>query len=234
MTGEAVVERSRGPAHDFHHRIPALVDGRRTIWIHEVDRPSLVLGSSQRDDVLHTEAARAAGYEVTGRRSGGGLVLVEPEESCWVDVLIGRDDPHWSDDVNRAFGWVGDAWRRALESLGVGGLSVHRGPLVDRAHGRMLCFAGLGPGEVTATVGARSWKVVGLSQRRTRDVARFQGLYVRRWNPGPLVEFVDSWPDGLDPRQVAAGVPPGFAAPAPGAVADATVSALSDDADRGR
>ena len=41
-----------------------------------------------------------------------------------------------------------------------------------------VCFAGLGPGEVT--VGGA--KVVGISQRRTRHAARFQCAALLRWD----------------------------------------------------
>ena len=45
----------------------------------------------------------------------------------------------------------------------------------------MFCFAGAGSGEVM--VGER--KVVGISQRRTRDAARFQCACVLHWNAEP-------------------------------------------------
>ena len=47
----------------------------------------------------------------------------------------------------------------------------------------LVCFAGRGPGEVF--VDAR--KAVGISQRRTRDGARFQCAIHRRWDPATLV-----------------------------------------------
>jgi lipoate-protein ligase A len=46
----------------------------------------------------------------------------------------------------------------------------------------LVCFAGLGPGEVT--VGGR--KVVGISQRRTRDAARFQCVAYETWDADAL------------------------------------------------
>jgi hypothetical protein len=47
-----------------------------------------------------------------------------------------------------------------------------------------VCFAGLGPGEVT--VGGR--KLVGWTQRRTRAGSRFSGLMYPRWDPVPLLD----------------------------------------------
>lgn len=217
------VEWSTGSAHDFHHRPLELVDDRAAVWIHQVDRPALVLGSSQPDHIVDRVAAEAAGWEVSGRRSGGGVVVVEPGDSCWIDVLLPRGHARWSDDVNAAFHWVGEWWRLALSDLGLAGLTVHHGPITDREHGRSVCFAGVGPGEVLQWQGDRRSKVVGLSQRRTRDVARFQGLYLRRWNPEPIERFVspDALPGDLDLRGVAAGASPG--APSPADVAEAFV-----------
>ncbi len=47
----------------------------------------------------------------------------------------------------------------------------------------LVCFAGVGPGEVL--VGGR--KAVGISQRRTKEWARFQCAAYRRWDPAALV-----------------------------------------------
>ena len=35
-------------------------------------------------------------------RSGGGLVILRPGEHVWIDLVVGRDDPWWSDDVSRS------------------------------------------------------------------------------------------------------------------------------------
>jgi len=184
------VERSSGPAGPFHARdlpdepVPA-------VWVHEVTRPALVLGSTQGDEVVDTGAAAAAGVDVVRRRSGGGAVLLVPGRQLWVDVVVPRDHERWSDDVGLAFHWLGEAWADALGSLGVAA-EVHRGALVRTAWSRLVCFAGLGPGEVT--VGGR--KVVGVSQRRTRAAARFQCSALAAWEPGPLLHLLR-----LDPAE---------------------------------
>ena len=56
----------------------------------------------------------------------------------------------------------------------------------------MVCFAGIGPGEVL--VGGR--KVVGISQRRNRGGARFQCAALLRWRPGEMVRLF-----GLQPEE---------------------------------
>jgi lipoate-protein ligase A len=49
-----------------------------------------------------------------------------------------------------------------------------------------VCFAGLGPGEVTIA----GVKVVGMSQRRTRAGALFQCAALLAWDPARLVEVL--------------------------------------------
>ena len=141
---------------------------------------ALVLGSAQPEEAAST--AITDGPAVVRRRSAGGAVLVVPEDTVWIDIVISRSDLLWEDDVNRAPMWLGEAWAAALVSLGVAG-----GEVFDRFEpgqwGRLACFASRGPGEVF--VGEA--KAVGIAQRRTRTTARFQTLLYRRWAPEELV-----------------------------------------------
>ncbi|MEY2453896.1 MAG: lipoate---protein ligase [Acidimicrobiaceae bacterium] len=181
------VHRASGSAAEFHHRdLPA----ERAIWIVEFEQPALVLGSSQ-------AMVAASGIEVVRRRSGGGAVYVEPGGTLWVDVVVPRGDDLWDDDVGRATYWLGDAWAAAIGD----GALVHRGAMVRNEWSDLVCFAGLGPGEVT--VGGR--KVVGISQRRTREAARFQCVAYERWDPGPLVDHL---PIHADLESMGGGVGP--------------------------
>lgn len=172
--GWLIVE-SEGEAGPFHAR-PVPDDPDPTLWVHRVHRPALVLGSTQSDDVIDRGAAERLGLEVARRRSGGGLVLVHPDHSRWVDVVVPRHHPTWSDDVGHAFDWLGRCWVDALRTVlpGIDPAAVihHQGALVRTPWSSLLCFAGLGPGEVTVD----GSKVVGMSQRRTRGWARFQCL----------------------------------------------------------
>jgi lipoate-protein ligase A len=184
------VVSSTGSAADLHGRpIPDEVD--RLVWSHRVDGPALVLGSTQPDDVVNRDASDMV--EIVRRRSGGGAVLVQTYDT-WLDVLIGRRDRLWDDDVGKAFAWVGQVWQRALAALGVD-CSVHSGRLQNREAGRVVCFAGIGPGEI---IDAEGIKVLGLSQRRTRDVARFQCLV-------PYLSPLSHTTDLLDPSAVPSG-----------------------------
>jgi lipoate---protein ligase len=151
----------------------------------EVEQSLLVLGSRQRAEIVDTDAAARAAVEVVRRRSGGGAVLLHGGRSLWLDVLLPRSDPLWSDDVGLAFHWLGDVWAGALAGLGVPA-EVHRGGLTNTAWGSLVCFGSIGPGEVV--IDGR--KVVGMSQRRTRAGARFQCLVHDTWQPEELLELL--------------------------------------------
>jgi lipoate-protein ligase A len=150
----------------------------RLVRVHEITRPALVLGSTQRESDVDETAAAAAGVDVVRRHSGGGAVLLAPGDVLWLDVVVPAGDALWHPDVAVAFEWLGEAWVHALAAEGVVGTAVHRGALVRTHWSDVVCFAGLGPGEVTR-YGA---KVVGISQRRTRHAARFQCAVLARWD----------------------------------------------------
>ena len=114
-------------------------------------------------------------------------MLLRPGETVWVDVLLPAGDVLAESDVGRAFAWVGRAWARALADVGVEGATVHEGrPRAATAWSGLVCFAGVGPGEVV--VGGA--KVVGISQRRTRAGSLFQCGALVSWAPGPLVDLL--------------------------------------------
>ncbi len=115
-------------------------------------------------------------------------MLLEPGRVLWVDVVVPTGDALWDADVAKAFHWLGHAWVDALAAFGLDGIA-HTGPLVRTPLSRQVCFAGLGPGEVT--VDGR--KVIGISQRRTRDHALFQCAALAAWEPTLLADLL-----GLD------------------------------------
>lgn len=200
------VERHREDAATFHAR-PLPEPVRREVWVCEPTRPALVLGSTQRDDVVDRAACTAAGVDVVRRRSGGGAVLVEPRSLLWVDVLVPAGDPLWEHDVGRAFLWLGEAWVGALADVGVVA-AVHRGPLIRTTWSDLVCFAGLGPGELTDPAGR---KVVGISQRRTRGGARFQCAALGSWDPATLLPLLALTPaDGGAAASALAGAAVGI------------------------
>lgn len=229
------------------------VPPRRLARVHLPDSAAVVLGSTQ--DPRIAQPGRAAGLRVAvaKRRSGGGAVWLAPGEVVWVDLVVPSGDPLWLDDIARAATWVGRAWAEALSAAAAGGarrrrshgdpgriggvprFEVWHGPVVGRELGRFACFAGLAPGEVTMRFGEGPVrKVVGVSQRRTRALARFQSVVYLHWDPEPLIrvlaaeEVCPALGDALRLRAAAPAV--GLAVPATGspAEADQVVTALSD------
>ena len=139
---------------------------QRTITVcHPQDR-AVVLGSMQKFDEAQVARAKADGFEVVRRKSGGGGVVIEPDEVVWIDCFVPVDDPHYLRDVREGAYVVGGWWVEALLALGFEEelLEVHHGAMTTTAYSKMSCFAGLGPGEVT--FGGQ--KIMGLSQRRNR------------------------------------------------------------------
>ncbi|HET9443852.1 MAG TPA: hypothetical protein VFO65_11050 [Acidimicrobiales bacterium] len=182
--------------------------------------PALVLGSTQPDAVVDAAACAEAGVEVARRRSGGGAVLAEPGRLVWVDVVVPAGDPLWTVDVGRAFHWLGEAWCRALARLGVTGLEVHRGPPVRTRWSELVCFAGVGSGEVVTAGGA---KVVGMSQRRRREAALFQCGVPLAWDPAAMVRLLAL--PAADRHRAAAELS-GVVHPVPRATPEQVVAAL--------
>lgn len=176
-----------GPAADFH---ATDLPYQRAVWLCIPSTPALVLGSSQSIDVVDPDVARTLGVQTPRRRTGGGAVWVHPHDSIWIDVVIPRDDPLWVDDIGSSMLWLGRAWMEVLSPLVDGiDLEVRSAPYVAGRWGSMVCFAGSSPGEVFATgpTGDASSggprKLVGISQRRGRDGARFQCIAYRAWHP---------------------------------------------------
>ena len=237
------MERSDGPAGPFHQREPDSDVGHE-LWVRTLPAPALILGSTQPDALVRADRALADGIEVTRRRSGGGLVHIDPATDAWVDAIVPAGSPLWSDDVGRAFHWLGHAWARAIDQSGPGGPSslVHRpGPGHPRQR-PLWCFAGLGHGEVTMA----GSKIVGLSQRRTRSWIRLQSLVLGAWPGRRLLPYLDlevarslvtdhdeagpdtgSIPPPVDPDRVRAGPPTGRSLPQPPALVEALLTHLA-------
>ena len=164
------IERLHGPVSDLLETAEPPASAARLARIHTVTRPGLVLGSTQRLETADESRAAAAGAEILRRRSGGGAVLLRPGSQVWADFFIPASDPLWNDDVAHAAQWVGKLWSAVIGALVAEPVSVHSGRLVADRWGRLVCFAGVGPGEVF--VGGL--KVVGVSQRRNRQRALIQ------------------------------------------------------------
>jgi lipoate-protein ligase A len=151
-----------------------------------VEQPTLVLGSTQRVDLVARLRVRERDVSVVRRRGGGGSVYLQPGDHVWIDAWIPRDDPLWVPDVAVAAAWAGAWWCSALAALGLSGFEVHTGRALPGELGELVCFAGRGPGEVFH----RGRKVMGLSQWRSREGALFSTCAYAHWDPVPLTELL--------------------------------------------
>jgi lipoate---protein ligase len=160
---------------------------RRRVVVRTVSRPVLVLGSTQAGSIVDAARLEAAGVALARRRSGGGAVLLQPDAQAWVDVWVPRDDPLWSAEPRRSAERVGEWWAASLpDANGPLPATVHRGPMTHGPAGDLVCFAGVGPGEVL--VGER--KLVGLAQWRSREGALVHGCAYRAWDPGAIAALL--------------------------------------------
>ncbi len=161
-----------------------------SMFVARVGGPTLVLGGSQRLEVLNGE--RLGDIRLRRRRGGGGLVLLQPGD-LWIDWWIPSGDTRWSKDVHVSSINVGRWWQRVLRERVAGEITVHEGPLVgDPAH-RVICFAGRGPGEVFVN----DKKAVGVTQWRVRE-----GVFVSSVLPArpssEILRYLSEVPAGLD------------------------------------
>ena len=104
-------------------------------------------------------------------------MLAAPGRQVWVDVFLPTGDVLAEPDVAKSFLWLGDAFARAIAKvLGTSAedarVAVCRAPVRGMPWSKVLCYVGLGAGEVT--VAGR--KVVGMSQRRDRSGAWIQAM----------------------------------------------------------
>jgi len=192
---EPMVPPVRPPASPFDVD-PLRGERGRVVVVHAREATSLVLGSTQREAVVDAQAAKDAHVAVVRRRSGGGAVLIGPDDPIWIDLWIPRADPLFDDDVGRSAHWVGEWWASALARLTPGSANpflVHRGAAVNDAWSGLVCFAGLGPGEVVAAGPSPCEvpkKLVGVAQWRGREGALFHSAAYRQFKSAPLVSLL--------------------------------------------
>lgn len=153
---------------------------------------------------------------------------MHPTDSVWIDVTIPRGDDLWVEDVGRAMHVVGRAWCEVLGAAGMGDLVMNEGPYVATELSKHVCFAGRGSGEVFQVVGVAGvtgvgTKVIGISQRRTREVARFQCIGYFTWHAEAHVGAIRSLSGESSADRLAAIIPHR----APAELLDALVGALA-------
>ncbi len=180
-----IIKKSAGSVADRHLTTPTFET--RQIIIHEIENPTMVFGTAQKNMPLDKEIKCDYVY----RKSGGGAVFLAPSQVLWVDFIIPRRDPLWCNDIQQSSLWLGELWVKAMKEIGLNGI-VHNDEIRKNKLSPFVCFAGLATGEVTVS----GKKTVGISQRRTREGAWFQCAALFSW---PVKEIVDLL--HLEPRE---------------------------------
>lgn len=165
------------------HRDPMRNIAQRTCSFVRITRNALVLGSSQNRESVSEETLRELDAELVTRRSGGGAVYLEMDGQLWIEISVPRRDPLFRNDLAESFIPIGEMFVSLLREFALPDISIHLGRLEVSDAASAICFAGLGPGEVTFE-GA---KIVGIAQRRTALGSVFQCTLYARF-PHKLVE----------------------------------------------
>jgi len=187
MTG-IVTEIVTGLATDFHARsLPSELHPH--IWWFTPTQSALVLGSTQDLSVVNSTECLKRDIEIVKRRSGGGVVLLSSETTVWIDVLLPTTHELSVSDIGQAPLWLGKLFHKELGDLGVADLILHETAMEKSLWSTLICFAGRGPGEVFTSSGR---KVVGISQRRTREWVRFQIVVSLAWRPDILLAILNA------------------------------------------
>jgi lipoate---protein ligase len=162
------------------------------------DPTGLVLGFSQKLDVLNTTELAGHPLPIYHRRAGGTAVLVGPHLLS-LDVLLPGDHPLVLPDIVESYRWFGEAWVATLLQLGVQTRIVH--PAEARAQQALrkqpetctyemllnrACYGTLSPYEVIA--GQR--KVVGLDMIRRRAGSLLQAGVLLHWDTSLLARLL--------------------------------------------
>ena len=176
-----------GSCEEFHHR-PFPIGSDPVISLFTPDQSAIILGSTQERTLINEKACLVNNIEIVKRRSGGGIVFLTEDSTIWIDVEIPREHSLWLNDVGDSSLWLGEVFKKELSELCDVNLEVHRSGLIKTVWSPLICFAGRGPGEVFTQDGR---KVVGISQRRSRDWARFQCAVSLQWKPELLLELLN-------------------------------------------
>jgi lipoate-protein ligase A len=158
----------------------------------------LVLGFSQKPDVLNAAMLTRTPLPIYHRRAGGTAVLVGPHLLS-LDVILPAGHPLILPDVVESYRWFGEAWVAALRELGIQTRTVPP----DEAHAQRAllkqpemrsreallhraCYGTLSSYEVVA--GQR--KVVGLDMIRRRVGSLLQAGVLLHWETDTLAQLL--------------------------------------------
>ncbi|GLV56977.1 ligase [Dictyobacter sp. S3.2.2.5] len=173
-----------------------------TIYWSLAQPTGLVLGFSQKENILNPAALAAGSFPIYHRRAGGTAVLVGPGLLS-LDVVLPVDHPLHLPDLVESYRWFGESWVTTLAQLGVqtrmvtpeeahAQRALRRQPetreyemLMNRA-----CYGSLSPYEVV--VGQR--KVVGFDMIRRRCGSLLQAGLLLQWDSQLLAYLLGHTP----------------------------------------
>lgn len=159
---------------------------------------ALVLGFSQKRDILNPQVVAARNIPIYHRRAGGTAVLVGPQ-LLGLDIILPAAHPLVLPDIVESYRWLGEAWVATLRSFGITARLVsiaqaRQQRLLSqqdavRAQENLLrgaCYASLSPYEVVVD----SRKIVGLDMIRRRHATLLQAGLLLQWQPDTLALFL--------------------------------------------
>lgn len=162
------------------------------------DPSGLVLGFSQKLDVLNALELARQPFPIYHRRAGGTAVLVGPHLLS-LDVLLPGDHPLVLPDIVESYRWFGEAWVATLLQLGIQTRIVLpieartqqalRKQPETRSYEMLLnraCYGTFSPYEVVAD----QRKVVGLDMIRRRAGSLLQAGVLLHWDSTTLARLL--------------------------------------------
>jgi lipoate---protein ligase len=160
--------------------------------------PALVLGFSQKPDVLNQAALADLKIPIYHRRAGGTAVLVGPTLLS-LDVVLPAGHPLVLADIVESYRWFGEAWVAALAQLSIEtrivtpteahALRARLKQPETRAYELLMnraCYGTLSSYEVV--VGQR--KIVGLDMIRWRHGSLLQAGVLLQWDSKLLAQLL--------------------------------------------
>ena len=176
--------------------------GPPTLYWSIAQPPGLVLGYSQKHELLNPTTLAALKLPIYHRRAGGTAVLVGPHLLS-LDVALPADSPLVLPDIVESYRWLGETWVAALARLNI---QTHTVTVQEAREQRALlkqsethereallrraCYGALSPYEVV--VGQR--KVVGLDMIRRRTGSLLQAGILLHWETEELAQLLGHTP----------------------------------------
>jgi lipoate-protein ligase A len=158
----------------------------------------LVLGLSQKQDLLNPAAIASLNMPIYHRRAGGTAVLVGPH-LLDLDIILPSSHPLLQTDIVESYRWLGDTWVTALHHLHIASRTVApeeahlqqalRKQPATSAYEQLMnraCYGSLSPYEVV--VGTK--KVLGLCMIRRRNATLLQAGIVLHWETMQLAQLL--------------------------------------------